>query len=79
MGQFGEIMNIEVIKGKDPKVLLTFRNREDADQAIVEGGLFKGTMLDVTWHCRSDGSRENSPLSADKVLASIPQSDLRHW
>nr|CDJ91938.1 Zinc finger domain containing protein [Haemonchus contortus] len=75
MGQFGEIMNIEVIKGKDPKVLLTFRNREDADQAIVEGGLFKGTMLDVTWHWRSDGSRENSPLSADKMLASIPQSE----
>uniref|UniRef100_A0A7I5E8M9 RRM domain-containing protein n=1 Tax=Haemonchus contortus TaxID=6289 RepID=A0A7I5E8M9_HAECO len=79
MGQFGEIMNIEVIKGKDPKVPLTFRNREDADEAIVDGGLFKGTMLDVTWHWRSDGSRENSPLSADKMLASIPQSEVRHW
>ncbi|KAK6018452.1 hypothetical protein OSTOST_15965 [Ostertagia ostertagi] len=56
-------------------VLLTFRSREDADQAVMDGGLFKGAMLDVTWHRRSGGSGENSPLSADKMLASILQSE----
>ncbi|KAK6009482.1 hypothetical protein OSTOST_25582 [Ostertagia ostertagi] len=63
------------VRGKDPMVLLTFRSREDADQAVMDGGLFKGAMLDVTWHRRSGGSGENSPLSADKMLASILQSE----
>ncbi|KAK6026096.1 hypothetical protein OSTOST_07988, partial [Ostertagia ostertagi] len=44
-------------------------------KAVMDGGLFKGAMLDVTWHRRSGGSGENSPLSADKMLASILQSE----
>ncbi|PIO73217.1 hypothetical protein TELCIR_04821 [Teladorsagia circumcincta] len=75
MSQYGNILNVEVVRGKDPMVLLTFRTKEDADQAVMDGGLFKGAMLDVTWHRRSGGSGENSPLSADKMLASIPQSE----
>ncbi|KAK5970300.1 RRM domain-containing protein, partial [Trichostrongylus colubriformis] len=75
MGQYGDIVNVEVVKGNDPTVLLTYRSREDANQAVMDGGLFKGAMLDVTWQRRSEGSRENSPLTANKMLASIPQSE----
>lgn len=72
MGQYGDILNVEVVNGDEPMVLITFRRKEEADQAVVDGPLFKGTMLDVTWH-RPAG--ENSPLSADKMLAGIPQSE----
>ncbi|KAK6056852.1 hypothetical protein COOONC_05640, partial [Cooperia oncophora] len=74
MSQYGDILNVEVVKGDDPMILLTFRSREDADQAVMDGGLFKGALLDVTWH-QSGGSRENSPLTANKMLAGIPQSE----
>ncbi|EYB86503.1 hypothetical protein Y032_0277g1102 [Ancylostoma ceylanicum] len=75
MAQYGDILNVETFEGEDPMVLLTFRSRENADQAVVDGALFKGTMLDVTWHRHVDGNAENSPLSADKMLAGIPQSE----
>ncbi|WKX99690.1 hypothetical protein Q1695_014509 [Nippostrongylus brasiliensis] len=75
MKRYGEVLSVEVVKGDDPKVLLTFRSREDADQAVVDNALFKGVTLDVTWHRPTGGSRDNSPLSADKMLAGIPQSE----
>ncbi|EPB75723.1 hypothetical protein ANCCEY_05215 [Ancylostoma ceylanicum] len=79
MAQYGDILNVETFEGEDPMVLLTFRSRENADQAVVDGALFKGTMLDVTWHRHVDGNAENSPLSADKMLAGIPQSEVRGY
>ncbi|KAK6740636.1 hypothetical protein RB195_008852 [Necator americanus] len=75
MTQYGDILNVEMIKDDDPMILLTFRSRENADRAVVDGALFKGTMLDVTWHRSACGNSENSPLSADKMLAGIPQSE----
>ncbi|KHJ89308.1 hypothetical protein OESDEN_10871 [Oesophagostomum dentatum] len=76
MSQYGDVLNVEVTKDDDPMVLLTFRSRENADRAVVDGALFKGTMLDVTWHRQAGNNEENSPISADKVLAGIPQSEV---
>ncbi|KJH46818.1 hypothetical protein DICVIV_07144 [Dictyocaulus viviparus] len=75
MSKFGDIMNVEVEEGENPPILLTFRNREDADQAASNGCFFKGIALDIAWRQRLDASSANSPLSADKMLASISQSE----
>ncbi|KAE9418111.1 hypothetical protein Angca_002529, partial [Angiostrongylus cantonensis] len=75
MRKYGDIMHVEVEQGDDPVVLLTFRSQEDADQAVADGCLFKGVVLDITWHRRLEGSAGNSPLSADKMLAGIAQSE----
>ncbi|KAJ1374460.1 hypothetical protein KIN20_037149 [Parelaphostrongylus tenuis] len=68
-------MHVEVEQGDDPVVLLNFRSQDDADQAATNGRLFKGMELDITWRRRSEGSAGNSPLSADKMLAGIAQSE----
>ncbi|VDM56181.1 unnamed protein product [Angiostrongylus costaricensis] len=78
MKKYGDIMHTEVEQGDDPVVLLTFRSQEDADQAVADGCLFKGVVLDITCHRRLEGSTGNSPLSADKMLAGIAQSEVCH-
>lgn len=34
MGQYGDILNVEVVNGDEPMVLITFRRKEEADQVL---------------------------------------------